>query len=187
MWESSGALFIFLAGAALHFVYELSGAWPPVALIAAVNESVWEHLKIAFWPALAFAAFEHAHVKQHARNFWMAKAAGFLVNPAFIVVFFYTYTALLGTHVLWIDIGSFLLAAIAGQLTSFRLMTAPELPKRLRQAGIIVVAALAAAFSLLSYHPPEVFLFRDGPTRKYGLEAFKPHFGKQSEHHEHDH
>ena len=43
-----------LAGAGLHFVYELCPL-PIVGLFAPVNESVWEHLKLFFWPFLAAA------------------------------------------------------------------------------------------------------------------------------------
>lgn len=40
-WEIIGAIFIIFAGSALHFVFGWVGGWRPVALIAAVNESVW--------------------------------------------------------------------------------------------------------------------------------------------------
>jgi hypothetical protein len=47
-WEIIGIVFIVLAGGLLHFVFEWSGSWRPLAIIAAVNESTWEHLKLAF-------------------------------------------------------------------------------------------------------------------------------------------
>ena len=43
-----------LAGACLHFLYVLLPN-PVTALLAPVNESLWEHLKIFFWPYLAAA------------------------------------------------------------------------------------------------------------------------------------
>ena len=58
-WELAGVPFIFCIGALLHFVYEWAGAWWPLALVAAVNESVWEHLKLAFWPSVIYAAVEY--------------------------------------------------------------------------------------------------------------------------------
>ena len=43
-----------LAGAALHFLYD---RWPNAgtALFAPVNESLWEHVKLVFWPYLGAA------------------------------------------------------------------------------------------------------------------------------------
>ena len=40
-----------LAGSGLHFLYTLLPC-PVTALIAPVNESLWEHLKLLFWPGL---------------------------------------------------------------------------------------------------------------------------------------
>src|SRR6056297_2623383 len=36
-WEAAGAVFIIVAGSALHFAFDLSGQWRPAALFAAVN------------------------------------------------------------------------------------------------------------------------------------------------------
>ena len=55
-WELASAAFMVLAGSGLHFAFDWSAGWPPLALIAAVNESIWEHLKLAFWPG---PYFEH--------------------------------------------------------------------------------------------------------------------------------
>ena len=43
-----------LAGCVLHFVY---GWWPNAvtALFSPVNESLWEHVKLVFWPFLGAA------------------------------------------------------------------------------------------------------------------------------------
>lgn len=45
-----GVPVLFLAGTLLHFLYGLSGEFFLVGLLAPVNESVWEHLKLALWP-----------------------------------------------------------------------------------------------------------------------------------------
>ena len=49
VWEVSGVLFILAIGSALHFVFEWTGEFTLVAPFVPVNESVWEHLKMAFW------------------------------------------------------------------------------------------------------------------------------------------
>jgi hypothetical protein len=68
-WELGGIAFIVVVGSALHFVFEWSGRAIPVAPIAAVNESVWEHLKLGFWPALVYAALEYSRFGKSANNF----------------------------------------------------------------------------------------------------------------------
>ena len=69
-----------LGGAALHFLYDV---WPNplTAVLAPVNESVWEHLKLLYWPFLA-AAFVLARGADDARGRW----CGLLVGLLFIII-----------------------------------------------------------------------------------------------------
>ncbi len=48
IYELIGVVFIIFLGSALHFTFALSGNQPIVGAFSAVNESVWEHLKLAF-------------------------------------------------------------------------------------------------------------------------------------------
>jgi hypothetical protein len=95
-WELAGMALIILAGSALHFVFEWTGYWRPAALIAAVNESTWEHLKMAFWPGLMFALVEYPFIRKAAHNVWVAKGLGLFTMPVVIVALFYGYRALAG-------------------------------------------------------------------------------------------
>lgn len=159
---------IFLAGSILHFVYDWSGAWRPVALVAAVNESVWEHLKLAFWPALLSGLVEWRLLHRRYPAFWAARTVGLLVTPVFIALIFYGYTALLGGHWLVADIGTFLIGIAAGQWSCYTLLGWQ--PNR---AGRVVVGLslvlLVAAFACFTYWPPEWSLFREASTGISGI------------------
>lgn len=52
--EILGALFVIIIGSIFHFVFEWSNQWLPLGAITPVNESVWEHLKLVFWPLVFF-------------------------------------------------------------------------------------------------------------------------------------
>ena len=43
---------LFIIGSLMHFVYEWSGESIIVGIFAPTNESIWEHLKMTFWPML---------------------------------------------------------------------------------------------------------------------------------------
>ena len=68
-WEALGFFFILGMGALLHVVYVWSGNSPFVAPFAAVNESVWEQLKLAFWPAALWTLCERAPLKTRVNSF----------------------------------------------------------------------------------------------------------------------
>jgi hypothetical protein len=168
-WELTGIAVISIVGSVLHFAFEWSGDWPPMGVIAAVNESVWEHLKIAFWPALFYALFQYPFFKGLRGNFVIAKAAGIYVMPVAIVVLFYSYTAIIGGEILIVDILIFVVAVALGQLTSYRLLTIGRLPAWLDKLGIVMVILLAAAMGVFTFYPPHLPIFRDSLTGAYGI------------------
>ena len=94
-YELAGIVFIVMIGAILHFTFELSGNQPVVGIFSAVNESVWEHLKLGFWPALVWALIEYRYIKKSTNNFFFAKTVGIYITPIVIPILFYSYTAVL--------------------------------------------------------------------------------------------
>ena len=46
------AIFVILLGTFFHFTFKLSGENKIVAIFSSINESVWEHLKLIFFPML---------------------------------------------------------------------------------------------------------------------------------------
>jgi hypothetical protein len=186
LWEAIGAVLIILAGASLHFVFEWTGYWRPAGLIAAVNESTWEHFKIAFWPALLYSLIEYPFLRRTARSFWVGKFAGQLIMPAVTFVLFYGYTAITGQHYLIADVVIFMLSVLAGQVVSYKVLTAGKPASRsLTRVAVAGLAIMILAFSLLSYYPRRNFLFRHPETGEYGiLESYEDHdHGGQEEEH----
>ncbi|MBU7018072.1 MAG: hypothetical protein HXS44_11235 [Theionarchaea archaeon] len=165
-WEVLGIVFIFFLGSFLHFTFELSGYQKVVAVVAAVNESVWEHLKLGFWPAVLWALIEYPFLKRS--NFIAAKAVSLYVIPLSIVILFYLYTGILGHGSLVLDILIFALAIIAGQFASYKILESQHL-NRMTGVCLVAVILLIVAFVVFTFYPPHVFLFEDPLTGGYGI------------------
>jgi len=168
-WGLAGIPVILLAGSASHFAYAWCGRALAVAPFVPVNESVWEHLKLAFWPSLLYAAVEYVAFGRNARGFWPAKSAGILLMPLLIVLLFYAYTGLLGRHLLWLDISIFFVAVAAGQLVSCVLLAAGRPHTILGRVVPSAVVLLGLLFVLFTFVPPRPELFRDPLTGGHGL------------------
>jgi len=168
-WELGGIAFIVVLGSLLHFAFDWSGHAIPIAPIAAVNESVWEHLKLGFWPALVYAVLEYSRFGKSANNFYFGKTLGIYLIPITIVVLYYAYTAILGHGLLIVDIAIFVVAVIVGQLVSYKLLTASPLAGRLNRFAPIALAVLAILFVLFTFYPPQLPPFRDSVTGAYGI------------------
>ena len=164
----SGILFIFLVGAGLHFLFEISGGLRPVAIIAAVNESVWEHLKIGFWPALIWAIVELFVFGTKTRNFLFAKGAAFTLG-ALLITGIYYLTKAAGLESLPIDIANFFVSIVIAQIISYRLVLVQKGYKVLNVIGVLLIAACIAVFSTLSYYPPHNPIFLDPVSGGYGI------------------
>lgn len=168
-WEFAGVFIIFFVGTSLHFIFEWTGYWRPAALFAAVNESTWEHFKMGFWPGLVYALVEYPFLKRGTKNFLVAKFMGLFSMPIVTFVLFYGYTIPTGQHFLIIDIIIFFLSVMTGQLVSYKILIKREASLRFRNLAIAGLVLMVVAFSLLSYFPPENFLFRHPDSDQYGI------------------
>ena len=100
-------IFTWILGTILHFTYDWSNQNAIVGAFSAINESTWEHLKLLFFPMLITTIIGYFYLKpkEEYKNFLCAKTIGILVALVFVVIFFYTYTGVIGTNFAILDIG----------------------------------------------------------------------------------
>lgn len=153
-----------ILGTLLHFTYEWSGGNSFVASFSATNESVWEHLKLVFFPMLILSIFEYFFVNNITNNYIEAKTIGIFVAISFVVVFFYTYTGILGTNFFVIDILTFIVSIIIGEYVAYKLLILDNQSSiATKILSAVIVVFLLLAFIIFTYNPPKANLFRD-PT-----------------------
>jgi hypothetical protein len=168
-YELFGMLFISLLGGLLHFTFEWSGYQPIVGVFSAVNESVWEHLKLGFWPALLYSIIEYWRIKKETNNFFLAKTVVPYAITAIIPLIFYSYTSITGESIFLIDILSFFVAVIIAQFLSYKLLIHKQLPDKLEKAAILALLLLGVAFIVFTFYPPHLPIFQDPISGKYGI------------------
>ncbi len=163
LWAIASLICITSIAAYLHFAFELSGFWKPVAFISSVNESTWEHLKMFFWATVIFSLVEYTYIQHQANNYWFAKAIGMLTTLVVICVTFYGYLTyaipIYGRGFLAIDISTGIVGVIAGQIVCFNFLRAAPQRRNSNLAGAAVLVVLLAMFSTFTYFPPKFFLF----------------------------
>lgn len=168
--ELAGIFFIILTGSLLHFTYELSGENIVVGLISVVNESVWEHLKLPFFPALFLGVAQYTTLRKTYPIFWLGKAIGIFLMPFIIVVGFYTYEAIFHSSNLAFDIGLFIASVIIGQIISYRLVSETG-AKHFNILPLAALVIMAFIFMMFTVSPPELEIFRDPVTGGFGAEG----------------
>lgn len=157
-----GAIFMILVGSLLHFTYDLSGRNPIVGMFSAVNESVWEHLKLGFFSLLIFSLIEYPIIKNYVNNYWLGKALGILFLELSIVIIFYTYTSFTKHPILFVDISVYIIGCIICQIISYKIMTLKNSFPILEKLSIIFIIVLAILFAVFTFFPPNAKIFKSG-------------------------
>lgn len=160
---------IYLVAVFLHFFHSLSGGVVLSALVGAVNESVWEHLKIFAVSYILFAVVEYLILTPPLRAFLVAKTLGVYSLLIFMSVFFYVYTFILGASYFIADVVSSFVFTALSQYISYVLMTRWEKARDYFYVCLFLLLLLFSAVLCLSYYPPKLPLFRDPVTGLYGV------------------
>lgn len=161
-------IFTWILGTLLHFTYEWSDNNLLLATFSAVNESTWEHLKLLFFPMLITTIIGSFYIeKNNIPNFLCAKTIGIITSISFIVIFFYTYTGILGTNFAILDIGSFFVAVVLGEYVSKKIMTSDF--KCNKTISFVSLIILLLCFIIFTYFPPKIGLFKDPIINSYGV------------------
>jgi hypothetical protein len=168
MLEIIGTFFIIFLGTALHFTFALSGNNSLVGVFSAVNESVWEHLKLPFWPSLLWLLAIMYPLKRNVGNFFSAKAVGIILMLVIIPVVFYSYTAFT-EEILLVDIITFMIAVVIGQFVSYKLYKQSSGSMMFEIMAVAVITVLAVIFIIFTFYPPHLPLFMDSETGQYGI------------------
>lgn len=156
----SGFIFTVLLGAAMHFVYDISGSNTVVGIFAPVNESVWEHLKMLAFPYLLFSLYEYLVFGNQNCNHAFIKLASLLGGMLFIMAGFYTYSGIIGHSIVVLDILLFVLGVFVTFLISYRLTEKMQsCSKTLNILSVIGIFILIVIFALFTFVPPEIPLF----------------------------
>ncbi len=168
-YEFFGMIFCIILGVVLHFTYEWSGENYIVGMFSAVNESVWEHLKLVFFPIFIYTVFEYFLIGYNYDNFIISKAISVLIAMLFVVVSFYSYSGIIGSHFLWMDIAIFIIAIIIAFYLSSSFIN-HALFKGKNAAGLLIFFIVAGMFMVFTVNPPQIELFRDPVDNSYGIE-----------------
>ena len=166
--EIAGPFIVFIIASLLHFIYDLS---PNVltSLFGAVNESVWEHIKIFTIAYLFYGFIEMLLIRPAFKRFVVAKTLGVIAQGALIPLAYYAYTIFTQKPLLIVDLLIGFLSAVSGFLASYRLYKSNREIEKYFLTSIMVLFLILMSLLCFTYFPPEAELFRDVVTGEFGI------------------
>jgi len=162
-WQFITVIICITLGILLHFTYEWSRENMLVGLFSAVNESTWEHLKLIYYPTILMAIIGYFIIGKRTPNYWTAHTVGIITAIAFTIIFFYTYTGIIGTNFAWLNIATFIIAVILGGFATYKiLMSRKNFNAEL--ISMIFLIILFLSFILYTFNAPNIALFQEPIT-----------------------
>lgn len=156
-----GIIFTIAFGTLLHFVYQWSGSNSIVGLFSPVNESVWEHLKLLFYPMSLWIIFGYFKFGKSNPNYISAALIGLLSGLILIPVLFYTYTSITLESILALDITIFVLSIIVAFFIMRYILKNYNLRFLTLKTGIFLWEVLFILFVLFTIFPPNLPIFKE--------------------------
>ena len=154
-----GIVFVLILGTLSHFFYQWSGNQFIVGLFSPVNESVWEHMKLIFFPMLLYLFVIIPVLNPDSCRLLPGYFTGMLVGTLLIPILFYAYTHVLGYNLPVFDITIFIFSTVLAFFIAFH----SGLSCRVQKSGLIlfiIVLILVICFMVFSYQPPDLMLFK---------------------------
>lgn len=157
-----GIIFVLLTGTLAHFLYDWTGNNHVIGLFTPVNESIWEHMKLLFFPMLLYSLTMILKFHRKYPCITSAVCFGILMGAFLIPLFYYAYTSILGRNVFIFDICTFILSIVIAFWLSYRLTLSCRL-EPYTALLCVMVCILFVCFLVFTYHPPDATVFQD-PT-----------------------
>lgn len=161
---------ISLAGTLAHFLYEWSHHNRILGLFTAVNESTWEHIKIALTPSLIWSLYDGFFYGFYP-NYFCAKLISLIILVVFIPAAFYSYKKITKKPILLIDITTFYIAIVLSQLAFYLILNLPPMFYVFQFLSCIGLFVFFGCYMTLTLAPLKTFIFKDPITGKYGFRA----------------
>ncbi len=159
--EIIGCLFVWIVGTLFHFVYDWTNQNQFIGLFTPINESVWEHLKLLFFPYVFYMISQYFHIGKQYSSYFTAKLLGILCGMIFVVVVFYLSLAIVGKPITWIDVTLFFVGGLISYIVSYQYMIRKETSDVVEVLSFITILIIMLLFWGFTFNPPDFSIFQE--------------------------
>ncbi len=150
-----------IIGTLMHYVYDIIVRNPILDFIIPINESVWEHMKLIFYPALFFFVYNYDYPTKNNKSTYYAS---FIIGVTFAILFcifcYYVYYIIFFeiSEVLNIVLYYISMAIIFSimYLMNYKLC---NINSNFELLGEIIILSYIFIFIVFTYFPPSLCLF----------------------------
>jgi hypothetical protein len=141
-----------MIGTLLHFLYDISKHNKLVGLFAAVNESTWEHIKIALTSTIIWSLLD-GYIYGINSNYFLAKFGSLMVIIILIPLLFYGYKFLFKKASHFINVLIFYITIISSQFLFSYIITCEPISYFVQYLSCIGTYIIIACYMTLTLMP----------------------------------
>ena len=168
LWQTAGFIFTGIMGVVLHFLFDWTGGNIAVSFFSAVNESIWEHTKLLFFPMLIFAFVQKRYIGNNYTDFCCIKLSGMLKAIVSTIVLYYTINGVFGNTPDWINIAMFFVVDFAVYYTETVNLRKEKICSLSTKEVTLILVFVVLIYVWFTFYPPQIPLFRDPVSGTYG-------------------
>lgn len=157
VWQVLSPAIIFALSAVWHFLYDWMPIMP-VGWVAPVAESVWEHLKIVWYPSLLWwCIFPRTPAKER----WTMAVAVATLGGVWMLLYYYLLHAGLGLSVawLWVDLVAEFLALVTAEISVLVFWRAVGYRSWWFWLALALSAVAVVSMAVLTHYYPDLPVF----------------------------
>lgn len=168
LWEFVGLIGVLILWIFLHTCYQTTGI-TQFCLFSAVNGSIWEHVKIAFFSLLALYIVETFFIANYCKNFWYGKMIGLISVIIITLIGIYFLSNIIGLSIEISDIIAGIIGFLVSQIISYRILISEINHSIYERVYLSIVIILIIPFFVFTFYPVENNIFKDLTTNAYGI------------------
>ncbi len=107
-----GIIWCIVLGVFGQYFYEWSGRNTLVGWFFAKDESVWQHMKLLFFPFLVYSILTLLFLKDKFHAVYLGSALSMVIALFFIPVAYRSYVWMAGRSIMWLDVTIFIISTV---------------------------------------------------------------------------
>lgn len=149
-----GICIVAVLGTISHFVYDWTGQNSFLGFFFPINESTWEHMKLAFFPMLFISPFMYDK-SEPTSGYNHALLVGTMTATWLIPALYYTYKGILGFSKSWLDISTYYIPLLLSAILMLHIAKTAGTRKYCKKFYLLIAIVVfqAIAFWIFTYHP----------------------------------
>lgn len=153
-------IIIGTVGTLSHFVYEWTDKNYFVGFLFPINESVWEHLKLLFFPFSVYSFISYFFIKEKPNNYFQSVVFSVICGMFSIVAMYYIYTGVIGKNIDFLNIIIYFIGLIVTLIKKNKIITQNKYnTQNLFILSIFLWILISVMFVVYTYNPLSFGIF----------------------------